>query len=163
MLVAAWIAAAGLVVAGLVGVVVPVLPGPLLIFAGLLLAAWADGFAHVGPYTLTLLGALAALAYVVDFAAGALGAKGLGASWYAVGGAAIGAVVGLPFGLVGILAGPLVGAVAGELAARGDMLHAGRAGVGAWLGLVIGAAFKLAISFAMLGVFAVALWVSRPW
>jgi hypothetical protein len=149
-----WVLAAILVVAGLVGLLLPVLPGPPLLFAGLLVAAWAEDFAYVGAWTLTALAALALLTYAVDFAATALGAKRFGASKRAVIGAALGAVVGLFFGLPGILLGPFIGAVIGELTAQRGLGEASRAGVGATLGLVLGVAAKLALAFSMLGLFA---------
>jgi uncharacterized protein YqgC (DUF456 family) len=151
-----WIAAVLLVAGGLAGIILPVLPGPLMIFAGLLAAAWAEGFVHVGWVTLALIGVLALLAHALDFVAGAYGAKRFGAGRSAVIGAAVGAVVGIFFGLPGILLGPFIGAVIGELLDRRHVRQAGRAGIGAWLGLVLGIAGKLALSFAMLGVFAMA-------
>ena len=92
-----WLLAAVLVVAGLVGLVLPVLPGPPLIFGGLFVAAWAEDFAYVGAGMLTLLAGVALLTYGVDFVATALGAKRFGASKRAVVGAAVGALVGLIF------------------------------------------------------------------
>ena len=151
-----WLLATVLVLAGLLGLLLPVLPGAPLVFAGLLVAAWAEDFAYVGTPTLTLLAVLALLTYAVDFAATALGAKRFGASKRAVIGAAVGALVGLLFGLPGILLGPFIGAVIGELTAQRGLGDAGRAGVGATIGLVLGVAGKLAIAFSMLGVFAAA-------
>lgn len=145
--------AALLVIVGLAGTLLPALPGPPLLFAGLLLAAWAEHFAYVGVGGLAVLGGMTALIYVVDFAAGAFGARRFGASRRAVVGAALGAVVGLFFGLPGILLGPFLGAVAGELSARRSLSQAGRAGIGATLGLAIGAAAKLALSLSMVGFF----------
>ena len=145
---------AGLLVAvGLVGTVLPAIPGVPLIFLGLFVAAWAEGFQHVGMGTITVLGVMALVAYGVDLAAGALGARKFGASRLAVVGAMVGAVVGLFMGIPGVLIGPFVGAAAGELVARRDLLQAGRAGFGTWLGLVVGAAVKIAISFSMVAVF----------
>ena len=153
----AWhVLAALLVIVGLAGTVLPVLPGIAFVFGGLLLAAWADGFARVGAVTVAILGLLTALALAADFAASAFGARKLGASPRGVLGAAIGAVVGIFFGLPGLVLGPFVGAVAGELSARRELLHAGRAGLGSWLGLVLGSAAKLALAFLMVGVFATA-------
>jgi uncharacterized protein YqgC (DUF456 family) len=74
-------------------------------------------------------------------------------------GAAIGSVVGLAFGLVGILIGPFVGAVIGELSARPGVVRAARAGWGATIGIAIAAAAKLALGFAMVGVFLVVRFV----
>ncbi len=158
--IAIWSLAALLVSVGVAGSVLPALPGAVLVFAGLLLAAWADGFVHVGPVALTGLGVLAALTYAVDFAASVLGAKKLGAGRRALVGAALGALVGLFFGLPGVLLGPFIGAVLGELSERPDLVQAGKAGVGAWLGMLLGAAAKLALVMAMLGVFAVSWWTT---
>jgi uncharacterized protein YqgC (DUF456 family) len=152
----AWILAVLLVLAGIAGTVLPALPGAALVFAGLLLAAWIDGFATVGGGTLAWIGVLGALTYAVDFAATAFGAKRVGASRRAMLGAALGGIVGIFFGLPGLLLGPFVGAVLGEYSAHRDLHQAGRAGFGAWVGLLFGVAAKLALIFAMLGVFATA-------
>jgi uncharacterized protein YqgC (DUF456 family) len=151
-----WIGAAVLVLAGLVGIVLPALPGHILIFAGLVLAAWADDFARVGPWMLVLIGVIGATSYVVDFAAAALGAKHMGASRRAMAGAALGTVLGLFFGFIGVIVGPLLGAVAGELTQHRDWKRVGKAGVAAWIGFAIGTAVKVAIAFVMLGLFTVA-------
>jgi uncharacterized protein YqgC (DUF456 family) len=148
--------AALLVLVGLAGIVLPALPGVVLIFSGLLLAAWAEDFQYIGAKTLAALGMLTVLAWSLDLAAGALGAKRFGASRQAIVGAGIGALVGLFFALPGMLLGPFLGAVAGELLARRDLEQAGRAGVGAWIGLVLGIAAKLALSLSMIVVFLVA-------
>jgi uncharacterized protein YqgC (DUF456 family) len=147
-----WAAAAILIAGGLAGLVLPVLPGAPLLFGGILLAAWAEDFAYIGTGTLIAIGVLAALAIAADFVASAFGAKRYGASSRAVLGATIGAVVGLFFGLPGVLLGPFMGAVIGELTVRRDLSAAGRAGVGATIGLALGTAAKLALGFAMIGV-----------
>ncbi|MBW1688265.1 MAG: DUF456 domain-containing protein [Deltaproteobacteria bacterium] len=151
-----WLLAAVLVLAGLLGLILPALPGAPLLFAGLLVAAWVEDFSYVGSGTLGVLGALALLTYAVDFAASAFGAKRFGASNRAVVGAALGALVGIFFGLPGILLGPFVGAVLGELTGRRGPRNAARAGGGATVGLALGAAAKLALAFSMLGIFALA-------
>ncbi len=148
-----WILAVALVFAGLAGMVLPALPGAPLLFAGLLVAAWAEDFAYVGTKTLIVLGIMAALSYALDFAATALGARRFGASSRAIVGAALGAVVGLFFGLPGLVLGPFLGAVAGELTTRSDLRAAAGAGMGAFLGLLLATAGKLALGFAMLGLF----------
>jgi uncharacterized protein YqgC (DUF456 family) len=151
-----WLIAATLVLTGLIGVVLPVVPGAVLVYLGLLLAAWIDGFARVGPLTIVILTAATALVYVIDIVAGSFGAKHLGASRRAVWGAAIGTVVGLFFGLPGILIGPFLGAVAGEYTAHRQLARAGKAGAGTWLGLALGAAAKVALVFGMLALFTIA-------
>lgn len=151
-----WILAALLAAAGLVGLVFPLLPGPILLFAGLLLGAWIDHFAYVGAGTLVTLGVMTALAYLCEILGTAVGAKRFGASRRAVVGATIGGLAGLVFGLAGILLGPFIGALIGELSARRDLGSAARAGWGATVGIAIAAAGKLALGFAMIGLFLVA-------
>ena len=148
-----WLLAALLIVLGFAGLVLPLMPGIPLVFAGLVLLAWAENFAYVGWMTLTLLGVLALVSYGIDFLASALGAKKFGASPRAVVGAALGALAGLFFGLVGILLGPFVGAVLGEFSRQSSVRAAAHAGVGATLGLLFGVLLKIALAFAMIGVF----------
>jgi uncharacterized protein YqgC (DUF456 family) len=148
-----WLLAVALVIVGLAGVVLPGLPGHVLIFAGLALAAWADGFARVGMPTLAVIGALALASYVIDVVATVLGVRHLGASSRAMTGAALGTLLGLFMGLSGIIVGPFLGAVLGELTVQGDVVQAGKAGVAAWIGFAVGAAVKVAIAFVMIGVF----------
>ena len=146
-----------MVIIGLIGVVMPALPGHMLIFAGLIVGAWANGFTRVGVWTLVVLGIIALASYGVDFVAVALGAKKLGASPRAMTGAALGTLAGLFFGLPGVIVGPFVGAVIGELTTHRDFTKAGKAGVAAWIGFAIGTAVKVALAFLMIGIFLVAL------
>lgn len=148
-----WVLAIVLIVLGVVGTFLPVLPGAALVFAGMLLAAWIDHFQRIGWITVTILGLLTALVFAIDIIAGFLGAKRVGASRLALVGATIGTIVGLFFGIVGILLGPFLGAVIGELIARGELQPAARVGFGTWLGMAIGALAKIAVVLAMLGVF----------
>ena len=145
-----------LVFAGLVGLLFPVVPGAPLIFAGLLLAAWAEGFKYVGFGTIIVIAVIALLTMGVDLWATMFGAKKFGASKRAVIGALLGTVVGLFLGFPGVVFGPFIGAVIGELLAQKNLRQASRAGIGATLGLVLGAALKLALAFAMVGIFFVA-------
>jgi uncharacterized protein len=156
MTIVLWIAAVVLVLAGLAGTVLPVLPGAPLVLAGLVAAAWAEHFLYVGVPTLVLLAVLTALTYVIDLITSALGAKRVGASKYAIWGAVLGGVVGAFFGIAGILLGPFVGAVAGELGAGRTVKQAGRAGVASWIGFVVGTLGKLALLFTMIGIFVLA-------
>lgn len=133
-----WILCAALIVAGLAGTVLPVLPGTVLVWAGIVLGAWIDDFQRVGTATLVVVTVLAALAWVLDYVAGLLGARKAGASRQALLGAAIGTVVGLFMGLVGVLFMPLVGAALGEYLARKDQTRAVRVGVATWLGIMLG-------------------------
>lgn len=157
MTAALWIGAIALIVVGVVGTVVPVLPGAILVFGGIALAAWIDDFTRISPWLLALLGALTAFAWVVDYLAAAAGAKRAGASRQAIVGAAIGTVAGIASGLWGLLFMPLVGAALGEYLARRDLRRAGKAGVATWLGILLGTAVKVAIVLTMVGVFVLAL------
>lgn len=150
-----WLLAALLIIAGFVGLILPALPGIPLIYAGLVVLAWSENFAHVGWITLTVLGVLALLSYGVDLLAASFGAKRFGASPRAVWGAALGTLVGLFFGLPGILLGPFAGAVIGEFSGKASTKEAMHAGLGATLGLVFGALLKIALAFTMLGVFVI--------
>ena len=154
-----WALAVILVVVGLAGILLPALPGTILIFAGFLLAAWADGFTRVGAGTLVLLGVIAAASYGVDFVAAALGVRRLGASPRAMAGAAIGTFLGLFLGLPGLIVGPFAGAVVGELTVHRDLARAGRAGVAAWIGFAIGMAVKVALAFSMVAIFLAAMFL----
>ena len=142
-----------LCVIGVAGLALPALPGAPVLFAGLLLIAWAENFAYVGAVSLMIMAALAVLTYVVDLIAGAFGVKRYGASPRAMFGAMLGAIVGLFAGLIGILIGPFIGAAIGELTTGRDLRAAGLAGYGATIGLVIGTAAKVALAFTMIGLF----------
>ena len=151
-----WILAGLLVVVGVLGTVLPALPGATLVFGGLALAAWIDHFQRVGPWTLAALALLTLLTFAIDLAATALGAKRVGASWLAIAGAALGTRAGLPCGLRGGGRGPCGGAGAGAGGRRRDWRQAGRVGFGTALGLALGVVAKLAVVFVMLGLFVMA-------
>lgn len=155
----ALVLAVALVLLGLAGSVLPALPGVPMVFAGLVVAAWAQDFEQVSWLTLGILGLLTVLSFVIDFAATALGAKRVGATKLAVVGAMLGTFAGFFLGIPGLILGPFVGAVAGEMLSHGRMQQATRAGVATWMGLLFGTLAKLALVFTMLGVFAFAWFV----
>jgi uncharacterized protein YqgC (DUF456 family) len=154
---AAWGLSVLLIAAGLAGAVLPALPGPALVLAGIVVGAWVDGFTRVGPWTIAIVAALTVLAWVLDHLAGVLGARRAGASPQALAGAAIGTVVGLFMGLVGVFVMPFVGAMAGEYLARRDHGRAVQVGLGTGLGIMLGLVAKVVLSLVMLGIFVVAL------
>ena len=159
-----YVLAALMVIVGLAGTILPALPGLPLVFGGMLVAAWADGFSNVPVWVLVLLGILTLLSLAIDFWATALGAKRVGASRKAIIGAMLGTLGGLFLGPIGLLAGPFAGALAGELLHRRSVLHsdvghAARIGFGTWMGIVFGTVLKLGLAFAMLGLFALAWWL----
>lgn len=145
-----------LVIAGLAGTILPVIPGALLVFGGVFLAAWADGFARVGWIPLTIIGALGLLSWVADFVASLLGAQRVGASPLALLGATLGGIAGIFLGIPGLILGPFIGAVAGELLARGGLRKAGKVGLGTWLGLAAAAIAKVFLAFMMIATFFIA-------
>src|SRR5438105_7925089 len=130
--------AAVLVIAGLFGIVLPALPGTPLIVIGLWLAAWADEFRRVGVGTLVVISLIGVASSAVDLGAASLGTRRSGASRRAVVGAGLGMAAGLVFGLPGMIIGPFAGAVVGELTLNRDLQRAGRIGLAAWVGLLIG-------------------------
>ena len=148
--------AALLVIVGLLGVVLPALPGLPLVFAGMLVAAWAGGFEEIGVFTLVVLGLLTLVSFLVDFWATAHGAKRVGASRKALVGAVLGTFAGLFFAPIGLFIGPFVGALVGELLHGRELRAAARVGFGTWLGIVLAIVLKLGLAFAMLGIFAFA-------
>ena len=150
-----WIIGAILTVTGLSGMLLPVVPGAPLLFLGLFFCAWAEGFTYIGVWTLLVLAVMAALTYVVEFAASVLGVKKFGGSKRAMAGAVLGGIAGLFLGVPGILLGPFVGAVIGELSLQRSLNEASRAGFGTVVGLAIGVAGKLAIGITMIGLFLV--------
>jgi len=154
-----WVVAVILVALGIAGVLLPALPGTVLIFAGLALAAWADGFTRVSAPTLVIIAVLGVSSYFVDIAAAALGTRRFGASPRAAIGAALGTLCGLFLGLPGIILGPFVGAVLAELTLHRDIARAGKAGVAAWIGFVVGMGVKVGLAFAMIAVFLGAMFV----
>ena len=152
-----WAASGLLILVGLAGIVLPVLPGTILILAGIVLGAWIDDFTRVGWVTITVICVLAVIAWALDYVAGLLGAKKAGASKQAVIGAALGTVAGIFMGLVGVLFMPLVGAAAGEYLARKNHQQAVKVGIATWLGIMAGLIAKVVIAFMMIGIFIAAL------
>jgi len=152
-----WVLCVALIVLGLAGTVLPVLPGTLLVWAGIMLGAWIDDFARVSVTTVVVVSVLGVVAWGLDYAAGLLGAQKAGASKQALLGAAVGTVVGLFMGLVGVLFTPLVGAAVGEYMARKDQARAVKVGLATWVGIMLGLLAKVVLAFIMVGVFAAAL------
>ena len=153
-----WALVIGLIVTGFLGTFLPILPGTTFIFAGTLLHYFllgmeASGLAWQGLVFITIV---YSLSLIVDWFSGAIGAKWFGSSKWGVIGAIAGGIVGLFFGLPGLILGPFLGAVLGEWTLRRQIVEAGRAGAGAWLGIVLGAAAKMALIFVMLGLFVTA-------
>ena len=133
---------------GIIGCLVPILPGPPLSFIGLI-------FLHLtrfGQFTtpsLIILGTVAVLVTVLDYIVPVWGTKKFGGSKYGTKGATIGLIVGFFLGPLGIILGPLIGAFVGEMIFKDDISYAFKAGFGSLLGFLTGIGLKLAASFAM--------------
>ncbi|MFZ9311058.1 MAG: DUF456 domain-containing protein [Arenimonas sp.] len=154
-----YIISAALIIIGLLGVFLPILPGIPLAYAGMVLAAWAGGFKEISVLVLILLGLLTLASVAIDFLASALGAKRAGASKLAVVGAALGSLIGMIFfNLPGLILGPFVGVMAVETAQGRSMREAGKIGFATWIGMAVGVALKVGLAFAMMGIFLFALW-----
>ena len=152
-----WLIAALLIVVGVAGTVLPALPGTILVLAGIVVGAWLDDFARVKWWVVAIISVLAVAAWATDFFATILGAKKVGASKWALIGAALGTIAGIFMGLIGVLFMPFVGAVIGEFIAQKNAKQAAKVGLATWLGLLIGTVVKLVLVFMMIGIFGVAL------
>jgi hypothetical protein len=147
-----------LMLAGLAGAVVPVLPGTPLILAGAVVHAVATDFTPVGPGRLVILAVLAVVGTVLGHVASAFGVRRAGGSGWAIAGALVGAVLGLFAAPFGLLLGPLLGAIAGEALRTRRLRGSVRAGVGAAVGVIAGAAAQVAVGFVMVALFLWWLW-----
>jgi len=152
---------AALIAAGLIGAIVPALPGIPLFFGGIWLIAGVDGYRHLGLWWLVGIALVGAVGLTFDLLAGALGAKRVGASKQAVAGALAGTLIGVFFGLPGLLIGPFVGALLGELAAGNSVQRSTAVGVSAWIGLLFGTLIKMVSSIIMVALFGAAWWLNR--
>lgn len=139
---------------GLIGTVLPFLPGTTIILAGAIIHRMMLGpEKSVGWFVIAILVLLTLASYVIDFLGGYFGARYFGASRWGTFGAIVGAIVGVFFGLIGLFLGPVIGAIAGEFVAGKKMIDAGRAGWGSLLGNLGGMVSKLLIGLAMIVIF----------
>ena len=134
-----------LIILGIIGCLVPVLPGPPLSFLGII----ALHLSKFGDFTTTILFVLGAIALVVtilDVIVPVWGTKKFGGSKYGSRGAMVGLIIGFFIGPVGIILGPFLGAFAGEMIFKDDIKYALKAGFGSLLGFLTGIGLKLAAS-----------------
>jgi uncharacterized protein len=149
-----WFFAIALFAVGLIGTIVPVLPGTTIILAAAIIHRVMLGAEKsIGWKTIVALVLLTLLSYVFDFLGGYFGTKYFGATKWGAFGAILGAIVGLFFGIIGLFAGPVIGAVAGEFITGKRMIDAGRAGWGSLLGNIGAMLAKLIIALAMISIF----------
>ena len=137
-----------LMLIGIIGCLVPVLPGPPFSFLGLILLQLSR-FGQFTTSTLVTLGIITVLVTVVDYIVPVWGTRRFGGSKYGTRGATIGLIIGFFLGPLGIVLGPLIGAFVGEMIFKDDMTYAFKAGFGSLLGFLTGIGLKLAASFVM--------------
>ena len=147
-----------LMLAGLIGSALPLLPGTPLILAGATIYAVATSFTPVGIGRLVALATLAVIGSVLSHVATALGVHGAGGSRWAMLGAFVGGLAGVLAPPLGLLVGPLLGAIGVELAQTQRLADSVRAGVGAVVGLVAGVIAHVALAFTMVALFAWWVW-----
>ena len=151
-----WLITIVLFAVGLIGAVVPLLPGTTIILAAAIIHRLMLGpEKSVGWRTIAILAVLTLVTYALDFLSGYFGAKYFGATKWGMFGAIIGALVGIFFGFIGLFVGPVIGAIAGEFIAGKQLVDAGRAGWGSLLGNFAGMLGKLAIALVMIVLFLV--------
>lgn len=131
-------------VVGLLGCILPALPGPPLSYVGFLLLHFTDKVQFSTTQILVLL-ALVVIAQLIDYFIPVLGSKYSGGTKWGSWGAFIGSVVGLFFLPWGLLLGSFLGAVVGELLGDADMRSALKSGTGALLGFILGTVLKMAL------------------
>jgi uncharacterized protein len=152
-----WLFAIVLFAVGLIGAVVPILPGTTIILAAAIIHRLMLGAEKsIGWRTIVVLVLLTLASYVFDFLGSYFGAKYFGATKWGAFGAIVGALIGLFFGIIGLFVGPVIGAVAGEFIAGKQMIDARRAGWGSLLGNIGGMLAKLIIALAMITSFLIA-------
>lgn len=146
-----------LMLAGLAGTIVPLLPDTPLILAAALLHHFLLGAQHsVGWWTLSALAVLTLLSLLFDLVSGSVGAKYFGATrWGAIGGI-LGGIVGMFFGLIGIFVGPLIGVMTGELLGGKGILPASKSTWGTLVGAAAGMMGKFILGVAMISWFLIA-------
>jgi uncharacterized protein YqgC (DUF456 family) len=128
-----------LLIIGLIGAVIPLLPGTTIIFAAAVIHRLMLGEEHsVGWWTLGGLLVLTIISHVLDFFSGSLGAKKFGATKWGMFGGLIGTIVGMFFPPWGFLAGPVLGVLAGELIGGKQLILAGKSTWGTVLGTTAG-------------------------
>lgn len=142
---------------GIIGCIIPGIPGTPVAYAGLWLAQATD-MVDFSWTMLIIWGVVTLVVSVLDYVVPAWGTKRFGGTRWGVWGSTIGVFVGLFFGAVGVIVGPLVGAVLGELVSGQEFNSALRAGWGSFIGLMCGTVLKLICCGLMLSELIRALW-----
>jgi len=135
-----------LIIFGLIGCILPIIPGPPLSFLGILALHYTK-FASYTTNFLIIAASIAILVTVLDYIVPIWGTKKFGGSKAGMWGATIGMIIGMIFlGPLGLIFGPLVGAIIGESIKGANNKDAFKAGLGAFLGFLMGVGLKLAAS-----------------
>lgn len=141
---------------GLVASLLPVVPGSVIVWLGVLVhRLWMGAEASVSWKIVILTGGLTLLGLLADFVLGIWGARRFGATWKGAAGAFAGAFIGffIPPPLFWLIVGPIVGAVIGELAAGRTFRDGGKAGIGTVVGGIVAFALKFGISVCVIALF----------
>ncbi len=139
---------------GLSGVVLPIIPSTPLILLGIVIYAVCDGFESISRLLLLSLGVLTIFSVVLDYFGGVIGAKKYGATKWGLIGSVIGGIAGFFMGgIIGLIFGPFFGAVLLELVFGKDFSSAFKSGVGTLVGFLGGAIAKLVIGVIIIGIF----------
>jgi uncharacterized protein YqgC (DUF456 family) len=149
-----WLFTIALFAVGLIGTVLPMIPGTTIILAAAIIHRMMLGAEKsIGWRSIAILLLLTLATYALDFLSGYFGAKYFGATKWGMFGAVIGALVGIVFGIIGLFIGPVIGAITGEFIAGKRLIDAGRAGWGSLLGNLGGMVGKLVIALVMITIF----------
>ena len=153
-----WIIVIALFAIGLAGTILPTLPGNILIFAGALVYGIFTEFEEVTLWVLAALAGISIGAQVLDYVAGAYGAKRFGASKYGIWGAIIGGILGfIILNIVGLIVGVFLGAIVPEMLLGQNLREALRVGWGSLLGFLGGTLMKFVLGLVTIGIFLFAL------
>ena len=129
---------------GLAGVFLPVLPGVPLVFAGALIYAWSTGFQVITIGNLIFFAILTAISSAVEYIGGIITAKKYGASKYGLLGGVLGGVIGLVLlGIPGMIIGQLLGVITGELYYGKQMRASFTSGFAMFVGYILGSTIKV--------------------
>jgi uncharacterized protein YqgC (DUF456 family) len=153
-----WIVIGGLIMlVGLAGCVLPLLPGPTLCF----IALWMQQLRDDKPFTsefIWIWAGVTVLVTMLEFVIPVYGTKRYGGTKYGMWGCTLGLIFGFWLGPLGIIIGPFVGAFIAELIANADSKNAMRAALGSFVGFLVGTLLKVISCFVMIYYFILTLW-----
>lgn len=147
-----------IMIIGVVGTLLPILPGTPLIFLAALGYGFYDNFKHITPFVIIVLFLLMGFTFFIDYLSGVIGARRYGATKMGTWGSLIGGILGLIlFNLPGIIFGPVIGAILGEMLAGKNLDQAFKVGMGTLLGILGGTIIKIATAIIMVAYFVIKL------